>query len=196
MKGGEDFGVAVLAGVEVEHEVGEGALEAGSGAVVDDEAGAGDFCGAVEVEDAEGLADLPVGLGGEVEGGLGAPGLLFAVGVLVATYGDAVLWEIRDGLEDGLEALVCCGGVGFEFVGLGLEGSGLLGWGGCVGSGLAETCDLFGEFVALGFEGFDLGDGFAALAVDGGEVAEDCNGVHASGAQFFLYKGQVGPDEC
>ena len=66
--GRQDLGVAVLAGVEVEHEVGEGALEACSRAEVDDEAGAGDFGGAVEVEDVEGLAELPVGLGGEVEG--------------------------------------------------------------------------------------------------------------------------------
>ena len=35
--GGEDLGISVLAGVEVEHEVGEGALEAGSSPVVDDE---------------------------------------------------------------------------------------------------------------------------------------------------------------
>ncbi len=54
--GRQDFGVAVLGCVEVEHEVGEGALEAGSLTVVDDEAGAGDFGGAVEVEDAEGFA--------------------------------------------------------------------------------------------------------------------------------------------
>ena len=54
--GREDLGVAVLAGVEVEHEVGEGALESCSLAEVDDEAGAGDFGGAVEVEDAEGFA--------------------------------------------------------------------------------------------------------------------------------------------
>ncbi len=54
--GGQDFGVAMLGCVEVEHEVGEGTLETGSLAVVDDEAGAGDFCGAVEVEDAQGFA--------------------------------------------------------------------------------------------------------------------------------------------
>ena len=64
----------MLAGVEVEHEVGEGAFEAGTLAEVDDEAGAGDLGGALEVEDAEGLAELPVGLGGEVEGGDLAPG--------------------------------------------------------------------------------------------------------------------------
>ena len=53
---GEDLGVAMFADVEIEHEVGEGAFKAGSLAKVDDEAGAGDFCGAVEVEDAESFA--------------------------------------------------------------------------------------------------------------------------------------------
>ena len=71
--GRQDFGVAVMAGVEVEHEVGDGAFEACSLAVVDDEARAGDFGGALEVEDAEAFADLPVGQGGEVEGGGRAP---------------------------------------------------------------------------------------------------------------------------
>jgi hypothetical protein len=42
--------------VEVEHEVGEGAFEAGSLPEVDDEAGTGDLCGAIEVEDAKGFA--------------------------------------------------------------------------------------------------------------------------------------------
>jgi hypothetical protein len=51
--GRQDFGVAVLAGVQVEHEVGEGAFEARSLAEVDDEARAGDLGGALEVEDAE-----------------------------------------------------------------------------------------------------------------------------------------------
>jgi hypothetical protein len=98
-------------------------------------------------------------------------------------------------LEDGLEALVGCCGAGLESVDFGFEGLGLFGDGGGIGSGLSEAGDLFGELVALGFEGFDLGDGFAALAVDGGEVAENDGRVHASGAQFFLYNGQAGPDE-
>ena len=72
----------------------------------------------------------------------------------------------------------------------------MLGDGGGVGAGLAEPGDLFGELVALSLEGFDLGDGIATLAIDGGEVSEGDGGVHAAGAQFFLYDGQVGPDEC
>ena len=74
--GRQDLGVAVLASVEVEHEGGEGSLEAGALAEVDGEAGAGDFGGAFEVEDAEGLADLPVRAWGEGEGRWGAPDFL------------------------------------------------------------------------------------------------------------------------
>ena len=51
------------------------------------------------------------------------------------------------------------------------------------------------RLVALGFEGFGLGDGVAAAAVDGGEVAEDGGGVHAAGAEFFFDEGQIGADK-
>ncbi len=53
--------------------------------------------------------------------------------------------------------------------------------------------DLFGELVALGLQRFDLRDGLATFAVDCGEIAEHHCGVHAPRAQFFFYKGQVGP---
>ena len=71
--GRQDFGVAMLAGVQVEHEVHQGAFELGAEIPVESEAGAGDFGGAFQVEDAELLAELPVRLGGEVELGLACP---------------------------------------------------------------------------------------------------------------------------
>ena len=61
----QDFRVAVLRGVQVEHEADEGALEAGTCAHVDGKTRAGELGGAFEIEDAEGFAELPVGLGGE-----------------------------------------------------------------------------------------------------------------------------------
>jgi hypothetical protein len=108
----------VLAGVEVEHEVGEGALEAGALAVVDDEAGAGDFGGALEVEDAEALADLPVGECGEGEGGRRAPDFFDGVVVLGGADGDGGLGQVGDGLEDGAELVVGGRRGGFENLGL------------------------------------------------------------------------------
>ena len=193
--GRQDFGVAVLAGVEVEHEVGDGALEAGSLAIVDDEAGAGDFGGAFEVEDAEAFADFPMGEGGEVEGAGRAPGFFYGVGALVGADGDDVLGEVGDGLQDGAKLVVGGGGGGFEGVGLGFELGELGGEGGGVAAFALELAEVGGELVALGFEGFGLGDGVAAAGVDGGEIAEDGCGVSVAGAEFLFDEGQVGPDK-
>ncbi len=137
-----------------------------------------------------------MGLGREVEGGFGAPELFFAVAVFVGADGDGVLREVGERLHDFAKTLVGCHGYGFEGFDFGFEGPGALGLRGGVGAGFAEAGDLFGEFVALGLEGFDLGDRVAALAVDGGEVGEDDGGVHATGAEFFFDKGQIGPDKC
>ena len=109
--------------MQVEHEVGEGALEARSLPEVDDEAGAGDLGGAVEVEDAEGLAQFPVGLGGEVEGGLLAPGFFDAVVVLILPTGTSSCGQVGQGLHHLAQALVGGGGGGFEGFDFGLEGS-------------------------------------------------------------------------
>ena len=57
-----DLGEAVLAGVDVEEPVDQGALERGAGALVDREARAGDLRAARQVDDVERLGDLPVRL--------------------------------------------------------------------------------------------------------------------------------------
>jgi len=69
--------------VEVEHEVGEGAFKTSSLTEVNNEAGAGDFGGAVEVENAESFAKLPVRFGGEVKLRLLTPGFFFMIAVFV-----------------------------------------------------------------------------------------------------------------
>ena len=75
MKRREDLPVAVLARVHVQHEIDEGALQPGPCAEVEREAGAGDLGGALEIQDAEARADVPVGLRLEVEARRLAPGL-------------------------------------------------------------------------------------------------------------------------
>ncbi len=75
-----------------------------------------------------------------------------------------------------------------------LEGLGLLGEVGGVFAGTLAFADLFREAVALGLEGFELGDAVAASAVDGGEVAEEGGGVGVAGAQGGFDGGQVCPD--
>jgi len=170
--------------VEIEHEVGDGALEAGSLAVVDDEAGAGDFGGALEVQDTESLAE-----GYVVEWREGrafgrvltvafdlVPDFGDEVGVLVRACGDGVLGQVGDVLEQRAELLVGCAGGGFEGFALGLEFGELGGERGGVGALALELAEVGGELVALGLEGLGLGDGVAAAGVDGGELAEDWAG--------------------
>ena len=107
--GRKDFGVAVLAGVEVEHEVGESAFETRAQRPVDGEARAGEFGGAFEVEDAELLAEFPVRLGREIELGRSAPAAGFDVVGLTLADGHAVIRKIRKGCQNFAQAGVGVG---------------------------------------------------------------------------------------
>ena len=62
-----DFAVAVLARVQIEHEVDERAREPRAGAAQHGEPRAGDLGGALEVDDAERRPEIPVRLRLEVE---------------------------------------------------------------------------------------------------------------------------------
>ena len=123
-EGRQDFGVAVLGGVQVEHEADEGALEAGACAHVDGEARAGELGGALEVENAEGFAELPVGLGGEVEGGIFAPGFDGDVVGFGCAGGDFVAGEVGNAGERQAHLLVESGGGLVELVEAIFEGAG------------------------------------------------------------------------
>jgi hypothetical protein len=166
---GEDFGVAVLARVRVEHEVDEGAFEFGAEAGVDSEAGAGDFGGAFEVENAEGRAEVPVGLGGEVELRDLAAFVDFGVAGGGGACGNGFVGEVGDGGEEVVEAGVDLFGLFFQLGDFVADGAdfGLLVGG--VGAGLFELGDFGGFGVAGGFEGLRFGDGGAALGVEGAE---------------------------
>src|ERR1700674_5076102 len=59
-EGRQNFGVAVLACVDIEKEICEGALKASSPALVNGEARAGDLRGGGEIEDAGAFSDLPL----------------------------------------------------------------------------------------------------------------------------------------
>ena len=177
----------------------EGALEAGAVIPIEGEAGAGDFGGALEVEDAELLAELPVGLGREVEGGRRAPALHLDVGGFVAADGDGVVRKVGDGGQDVVERGV--GGLGLLFEGgnafLELEHLGgeqvefglLLRGDGAFFLGSHERADFFAELVAAGERGLQLAGDGAAARFDLAEIAQDLFGVGAAVAQLFFDYG-------
>jgi hypothetical protein len=190
--GGKDFDVVVLAGVEVEHEVGQGALEACAGAELQDEAGARDLGGALEIEDAELFADLPVRLGREVEGGDFAPGLLADVVVLGGAGGDGVVGKVGEGLEEFAETEVGIGRTGFELVSFFLEEGGLCSNESNVAAFALDAAELGGEGIALGLEGLSFGDGRAPFCIERGKSLEEAR-VYATQTEFFFDQREIRP---
>src|SRR5215831_6316454 len=98
-EGRQHLSVAVLLSVYVEHEADEGALETGSGADVDSKPCAAELGRALEVENAKFFAEFPMGLGGEVELPLLAPGLDGDVVSFGFATGNFVTGEVGDAGE-------------------------------------------------------------------------------------------------
>src|SRR5216683_1381035 len=113
-EGRQDFRVAMLAGVDVEEKIGEGAFESGAPPFVNSKARAGDFRGGGEVEDTGALTDFPMRLGSEIEFGWRAPAANFDILCRAVPNGHAGVRQIRNHEQkvflslcqsDGLEAL-------------------------------------------------------------------------------------------
>ena len=167
---GDDGGPPLLeAGlvVHVDEEVDERALHAGAHAAQQVEAGAGKLHAAVEVNDAQLGAKVPVGLGLKVKLARGAPathlgvvGVVLAVGnVLVRDVGNGGD-EVKELLLHGIATVVQRGDALLVGGDLGLLGLGLL-----LLALAHQLADLLGGAVAGRLERLDLGDDGAALLV-------------------------------
>ena len=108
------LGVAVLAGVQLEHEVGQRALEAGQRAPQHDEARLGHPGGALEIHQAERLADLLVRLGREGELSRPTPAAHFDVLVLGLARRHRRVGHVRDLEEEALHLAVHALELGLE----------------------------------------------------------------------------------
>ena len=134
-EGWKDFSVAVIRGVEVEHEADERTFEPSTRAHVDGEARTGELRGSLEIEDAESLADLPVRLGGEVPCAVrsfGQMGLHDDVVFFGFAGGDFVAGEVGDAGEGEAKLVVEAGSslveffeIFFKLASFFLEGGGL-----------------------------------------------------------------------
>ena len=132
----------MLLGVHVEHEADESAFETRAGAHVDGEASAAEFGCALEVEDAELLAKLPVRLGGEIEIRLFAPGLDGDVVFFGFAGGDFVAREVGDARERETHLLIERGGGLVEVVELVFEGASFVHQRGGIFAFALESADL------------------------------------------------------
>ncbi len=105
-EGRQHFGVAVLAGVHVEHEIDERALQLRAQAPVQGEARAGDLGGALEIQDAQFRAQVPVRLGLEIELRRLAHAPHFHVVVGVSAHRHGFVRHIGDAGQQFAELLV------------------------------------------------------------------------------------------
>ena len=158
-EGRQHFGIAVLARVDVEHEVDQRAFQLRAQAPVEGEARAGDLGGALEIEDAEFGAEIPVRLGLEIELRGLAPAAHFDVVGFGAAHRHGFVRDVGNAGEQFLELLVH----GFHLL---VERGDLLGDGadfllplGGVGAFALEFADLDALLVLARLELFGLGNG-------------------------------------
>ncbi len=182
------FFVAVFAGVQVQHELGQGTVQAGDLAAQHGEARARQLGGGLGVQAAVAGAQLDVVQHREIEGARGAPARLLDVVVLVGAGRHVIGRQVRDAGGDGVDLLAQL--VQGHFRGLQLVGEGgHFGHDGrhvlALGLGLA---DGLGTAVAQALQ--FLGPHLDALAIG----LQGLQGRHveleaAAGAQAF---GEVG----
>ena len=161
----QNLQIPVFAGVEVQHKVDQGPLQQGACPFKQGEAGPGDLGGPLKVQDAQGLADVPVGFGFKVKLRGLAPGMVHRVIVRGRAQGDGRVGQVGDIQEEVPDPgflLLHPGLQGFAFsINAGdprLEGFGLRFF-----SGLHQGSHLLGQGVALMAQLFQPGQQAAAL---------------------------------
>ena len=86
--------------MQIEHEVHERTLEAGTEVPVDGESRAGDLGRPFEIEDPEALSQFPVRLGSEIELRWCAPAANLDVVIRTMANWDTGVWKIWDARQD------------------------------------------------------------------------------------------------
>lgn len=156
------------AGMRVQEEVDEGTLQAGAGATEDGEAATGELVAALEIEDIEVGAQIPVRLEVEVELARGAPTTTLDVLILVLTVRGGLARNVGQVSHEVVLLLLEGGTALGQNVNLLVDGThGLLGGLGLVLLAfLHQGANLLGLGVARSLELLDLGDDGATLVVE------------------------------
>ena len=156
------------AGVRVKEEVDEGTLKTGAGATENGKAATGELVAALEIEDVEVGAQVPVRLKVEVELARGAPTTALDVLVLVLAVRRGLARDVGKVSHKVVLLLLESGAALGQTVNLLVDGAhGLLGGLGLVLLALLhQGADLLGLGITRGLELLDLGDDGTALVVE------------------------------
>ncbi len=179
----------------VEHEADQRPLQPRSSAHVDGEPGSAQLGRALQIENAQRLAQLPVRLGLEVEGGLFAPSLDGDVVGLATAGGNFVASEVGNAGQGVAHLFDQGGGALVQLVQLVFQRAGLVHDGRRVAALFLERAHLLAQFIAARLELLGQGDGLAAALIEGAKSTQQRGGVGPASAQFFFNKFQVSPDK-
>jgi len=102
-EGRQHFGVAVLPGVQIQHEIGDSPFQLRGGAPVKREARSGDFGAAGEIQDVQIFAELEMLLGLKVQHWLFAPGADDRIVFRTAAQRHGFVLNIRHDHDEGAE---------------------------------------------------------------------------------------------
>ena len=168
----QHFGVALLLSVKIHHEVDAGTLKAGTEALVEGEAGTGNFGGTLSIEDVQLSTDIPVVLRLEIKLTRLAPALTLRVVVFIDTDGNILSRHIGDAEKDFTK-------VAFYLLQFLIESGNLVAYGshicyqliGILAVALHLT-DLLGDCVALALQRFYLTDNTAAALLQSGKAVK------------------------
>ncbi|MNL08200.1 hypothetical protein D3C87_1289080 [compost metagenome] len=192
-EGRQDLGVAVVAGVKVEHEADERPLELSTGAAHHHEARTRQLGGPLEVEHAQGLTDFPVGLGLVRELRGRSPAANLDVLVLGEPFGNRRVHQVGDLVHQGLTLGLVLGHLGFEALDLGSDLAGSREQLGDVLAFLLEARDGLADRVPLLAQGVQAGLGLAEAQVERDQPVEI--EFHAAALQAALHAFGFGADQ-
>ena len=160
----------MLAGVDIEHEIDERALEPRARAPIDGKARSSDFRRALHVENAELRAEVPVRLRLEAHGARLAHTPDFHVVFLAPSNRNALVWHVWDPRHQFAERFVRRFHLLFERRDALPDGTNLKLAGGCIGAFTAQPCNLLRfrvapclQFLRFGYSGSTFLIQFAEL---------------------------------
>ena len=175
----QNFGVAVLAGVQVEHEVGQRPLQLRAQLPVDSKTRARDLGGALQIQNSQRLSQIPVRLGREIELRRLAPAADFLVVRRRAAHGHARVRHVGNPDQQPAQLAVELLRNFFMLLDLLAQALGFFDQPRRILLVLLELRDLFRGAVALGLQVLGFGDGFAPARVEFPEAADDLAGIES-----------------
>ena len=169
----QNFRVTVLAGMHIEHEVGERPLQLRADSGVHGKARAGDLGGALEIQNPQRRAQIPMRLGREIELARLAPAADFLIVGGASAHRDARVRNVGNQAQHLAQALVAGLRLLIQFLNLGPEGLHIRNQRGGILLLLFERGNFIGGFVAPRLAPFHFHQHPAALAIERFKIAQD-----------------------